>query len=256
VITSTRNDKVASALRLLKRTFRQEDRAFLVEGAQGVSEALERPGALVRLYHVDATHALVGRARAAGVELVHVSDEVMQKLTSTVTPQGLLGVAPFLDVPIGGLPERPAAVAVLHAVRDPGNAGTVLRSADAAGLDGVVVTSSSVDVYNPKTVRATAGSLFHVPVVRDVESADAIAALRDRGMRVVALDATGERDLYETDLTEPVAFVFGNEAWGLPPEVAALADHRVRIPIHGRAESLNLAAAAAICLYATQLAQP
>jgi signal transduction histidine kinase len=138
---------------------------------------------------------------------------------------------------------------VLHAVRDPGNAGTVLRSADAAGADAVVFSASSVDAYNPKTVRASAGSLFHVPVVREVDTPDVAAALRERGCRVYAMAADGETDLYHLDLTQPTAFLFGNEAWGLPSEIETLADATVRVPIPGRAESLNLAAAATVCLF-------
>lgn len=249
MITSTRNEKVAAALKLKKRAFRERERRFLVEGAQAISEALGHAGGLVRLFHVDPDHAVLARARDAGVELVHVSDEVMAALTSTVTPQGLVGLAGFVDIPAAALPDEASCVAVLHAVRDPGNAGTVLRSADAAGAGGVVFTSSSVDVYNPKTVRASAGSLFHVPVVREVETADALQELRRRGLRIIAMDPSGDADLYEVDLQDPVAFVFGNEAWGLPAEVAALADASVRVPIQGGAESLNLAAAATICLF-------
>jgi TrmH family RNA methyltransferase len=183
------------------------------------------------------------------VELVHVSDEVMGKLTSTVTPQGLLGVSPFVDVDLEAVTSASGCVALLSSVRDPGNAGTVLRSADAAGADGVVFSSESVDVYNPKAVRASAGSLFHLPVVRDVETPETIAQLRDGGRRIFAMDASGEADLFELDLADPAAFVFGNEAWGLPREVARLADATVRVPIVGRAESLNLAAAASVCLF-------
>jgi TrmH family RNA methyltransferase len=249
VITSTRNERVADALRLKKRTFRERDGRFLVEGAQAVGEALSNASGLARLYHVDPADALVERARSAGVELVHVSDQIIERLTSTVTPQGLVGVAPFVDVDLASLADDTSCVAVLHAVRDPGNAGTVVRSADAAGAGAVVFSSASVDVYNPKTVRASAGSLFHLPIVRGVETPAAIERLRDRGMRVLAMDASGDADLYELDLTDPVAFVFGNEAWGLPDDVAALADATVRVPIAGRAESLNLAAAATICLF-------
>jgi TrmH family RNA methyltransferase len=248
VITSTRNDKVAAALRLKKRTFRQDDRAFLVEGAQAVREALDA-SALTRLYHGEPTHPLVGRARDAGVETIHVGEGVIEKLTSTVTPQPLVGIAAYLDVALAELPPAPACVAILHEVRDPGNAGTVLRSADAAGADAVVFSASSVDPYNEKTVRASAGSLFHLPIVRDVETADAIAAVRDRGARVLAMDAHGDTDIYDVDLSQPAAFLFGNEAWGLPDEVRALADATVRVPIEGRTESLNLAAAATVCLF-------
>ena len=249
MITSARNEKVSAALRLKKRTYREEDRAFLVEGAQGVGEALERSDGLVRLYATDPTHALVERARTQGVEVVHVSDDVMQRLTSTVTPQGLVGISPYLDVELERIDATPSCIVLLHSVRDPGNAGTVLRSADAAGAHAIVFTSSSVDAYNPKTVRASAGSLFHLPLVRGVETEAAVAAARERGARILAMDATGEADLYEVDLTEPIAFLFGNEAWGLPSDVAALADATVRVPIRGGAESLNLAAAASVCLF-------
>ncbi|MGZ8625920.1 MAG: TrmH family RNA methyltransferase [Actinomycetota bacterium] len=249
MITSTRNERVAEALRLKKRALRDGERRFLVEGAQAVAEALASGGGLARLYHTDPTHPLVARARDAATELVEVNNEVMGKLTSTVTPQGLVGIAGYVDTGIDALPPDAGCVALLHAVRDPGNAGTIVRSADAAGARGVVFSSDSVDVYNPKTVRATAGSLFHLPVVRGIETAAAVDALRARGMRILAMDASGEQDLYEVDLTDPVAFLFGNEAWGLPGEVAALADATVRVPILGAAESLNLAAAATVCLF-------
>jgi TrmH family RNA methyltransferase len=249
VITSIRNERVAAALRLKKRAFRERERCFLVEGAQAVGEALSNQPGLIRLYHSDPDHPLVERARRSGVEPVHVSETIVERLTSTVTPQALVGIAPFVDLELASIGEPERCVAVLHAVRDPGNAGTVVRSADAAGAGSVVFTSGSVDVYNPKTVRATAGSLFHLPIIRGVETDAAIALLRDRGMRVLAMDASGDTDLYELDLTDPVAFVFGNEAWGLPMEIVGLADATVRVPIAGRAESLNLAAAATICLF-------
>ncbi|MGH2634800.1 MAG: TrmH family RNA methyltransferase [Actinomycetota bacterium] len=249
MITSTRNERVAAALRLKKRALRDGERRFLIEGAQGVAEALGHPGGLIRLYHTDAGHPLVERSRAAHAELVEVSAEVMGKLTSTVTPQGLLGIAAYVDDGLDSLSPDARCVVLLHSVRDPGNAGTILRSADGVGADGVVFSSDSVDVYNPKTVRASAGSLFHVPVVRGVQTPAAVEALRERGMRVLAMDARGEADLFGLDLTGPVAFLFGNEAWGVPEEVAALADQVVRVPLQGRAESLNLAAAATVCLF-------
>ncbi len=249
MITSVHNAKVAAAVRLKKRTFREKERRFLVEGAQAVGEALGHPGGVQTLFHIDPGHRLAERARKAGAELVHVSDDVMARLTSTVTPQGLVGVAAFVDAELvtGGGP--PSCAVVLHAVRDPGNAGTVLRSADAAGADAVVFTASSVDVYNPKTVRASAGSLFHLPIVRGIQTEEAVADLRARGCAVYAMDARGDADLYELDLSAPVAFLFGNEAWGLPEEVARLANGTVRVPIQGGAESLNLAAAATVCLF-------
>lgn len=236
-------------MRLHKRAFREADRRFLVEGAQGVREALaEETARLETLYTSDPLDELAILAGQRGVVVEHVSEEVMRRLTSTVTPQGVAGIAPFVDVALGALPVE-GCWTILHEVRDPGNAGTVLRSADAAGAGGVVFAASSVDVYNPKTVRASAGSVFHLPVVRGTDTAEAIASAKERGIRVLAMDAGGADSLYAADLVGPLAFVFGNEAHGLPEDVLALADARVRVPQVGRAESLNLAAAASVCLF-------
>jgi RNA methyltransferase, TrmH family len=183
----------------------------------------------------------------------------MAELAQTVTPQGLLGVCRFVDVSLADLAAaRPRLVAVLANVRDPGNAGTVLRTADAAGADGVIFTAASVDPYNSKCVRSSAGSLFHLPVVTGAEPAAAAAALRAAGLRVLAADGTAGHVLdveAGPGLDAPTAWLFGNEAWGLPAGLLALADEAGAVPVYGRAESLNLAAAAAICLYASAARQ-
>ncbi|MEP6758663.1 MAG: TrmH family RNA methyltransferase [Actinomycetota bacterium] len=249
MISSVKNPKVVAAARLHKRAMREQDRRFLVEGAQGVREALaESPPALEVVYVEDDLHACALRAREVGVEVVLADAAVLARLTSTVTPQGVVGIAPFIDVALDDLAPG-GCVSVLHEVRDPGNAGTILRSADAAGTSGVVFTQSSVDVYNPKTIRASAGSVFHLPVVRGVSTGESIERLRARGHRILAMDAQGSEQLYATDLSGPIAFVFGNEAHGLPQEVVSMADATVRVPHAGRAESLNLAAAATVCLF-------
>jgi TrmH family RNA methyltransferase len=247
VLSSTKNPRVAAAIRLKKRAFRDEDHRLLVEGAQAVGEALGA-GTLLSLFVVDDLDELAVRARGSGVEVVHVAPDVVRAITSTVTPQGIVGVASYVDVPIEEVPDG-GCVAILHEVRDPGNAGTVLRSADAAGAAAVIFSDRSVDVYNPKTVRSSAGSLFHLPVVRDATTGDAIRELRGRGYRVLAMDGRGERDLYGVDLSGSVAFVFGNEAHGLPDDVLRAADVSVHVPHAGPAESLNLAAAATVCLF-------
>jgi TrmH family RNA methyltransferase len=263
-LTSPRAPRVSSARRLAKRAFRAADRKFLAEGPQAVREALALDGAALEVFTtVDAAtrHAdLLEAARDAGVPVTTLGGEAMASLSQTVTPQGVVAVCGFVDRPLAEVVESgPRLVAVLAAVRDPGNAGTVLRAADAAGVDAVVVTDGSVDVYNPKCVRASAGSLFHVPVVVGVRVGELSAALRAAGMSVLAADGQGERDLDDMidagGLGTPTAWVFGNEAWGLPQETRALADAVVRVPIHGRAESLNLATAAAVCLYASARAQ-
>jgi TrmH family RNA methyltransferase len=249
VITSPRNRKVADAARLSKRAMREKDRRFLVEGAQAVGEALASGVPVEVVFHTDRERLepILGTARESGVEVLEVSDPVMEKLTSTVTPQGLVAVAPFVDTALAELPPDLPSAAILYSVRDPGNAGTVIRSAHAAGAGAVVFAGDTVDVYNPKTVRSSAGSLFHVPVVRDVEVSDAVEGCRSRGLAVYAASGRGSKDLWALDLSKPTAFLFGNEAWGLPDEVADLADETVRVPIE--AESLNLAAAATVFLF-------
>ncbi|MCW2889746.1 MAG: hypothetical protein JWL58_6608 [Streptosporangiaceae bacterium] len=266
-LTSLRSPRVKAARRLAKRAFRRNDRRFLAEGPQAVREALALPGApggLAELFttaEAENRHPeLIRAAEAARVPVLKVSGEVMAELAQTVTPQGLLAVCEFLDVALNdALATGPSLVSVLAHVRDPGNAGTVLRTADAAGADAVVFTDASVDPYNGKCVRASAGSLFHLPVVVGPRYGELIPALREAGLTVLAADGAGKRSLDETMdagvLARPTAWVFGNEAWGLPDEILGLVDEVVSVPIYGRAESLNLATAAAVCLYASARAQ-
>ncbi|MEU3348645.1 RNA methyltransferase [Streptomyces sp. NPDC006700] len=267
-LISPRSPRVSAARRLAKRNFRGKERLFLAEGPQAVREAAaHRAGdapTLVELFAtVEAAERyadIVGEARAAGARIHLAADDVIADISTTVTPQGLVGVCRFLDTPFEDIvAARPKLVAVLAHVRDPGNAGTVLRCADAAGAEAVVLTDASVDLYNPKAVRASVGSLFHLPVAVGVPVERAVAALRDAGVRILAADGAGEDDLDDEldhgTMGGPTAWVFGNEAWGLPEDTRALADAVVRVPIHGKAESLNLATAAAVCLYASARAQ-
>jgi TrmH family RNA methyltransferase len=225
-----------------------------------VREALASPGVVTELFGTApalARHGeLAAQAAAQDAPVRLVSGEVMTSLAQTITPQGLLAVCRFVDVPLGQLAAAaPRLVVLLAGVRDPGNAGTVLRTADAAGADGVVFTDASVDPYNSKCVRASAGSLFHLLVVAGVPLRDAAARLRAAGLAILAADGSAPLRLDELEtagrLGLPTAWLFGNEAWGLPAAAAALADDAVAVPIYGRAESLNLAAAAAVCLYAS-----
>jgi len=260
-VFTERTPRVVAARKLTRRAGRDAAGQFLAEGPQAVREALAHDPPPVELFVTDAAadrHAeLVERAQAAGVPVAAVSARAAAALSETATPQGIVAVCPALDVPLAtALAGTPRLVAVLADIRDPGNAGTVLRSADAAGADAVVLAGDSVDPYNGKTVRASAGSLFHLPVVRGAPLPEVLAAARAGGLTVLAADGAGERELTGLpELAGPTAWLFGNEAWGLPAEVGALADVRVRIPISPRAESLNLAAAAAVCLFASATTQ-
>jgi TrmH family RNA methyltransferase len=263
-LTSTKAARVKAAQRLAKRAFRARDRRFLAEGPQAVREALDRTGTVHEVFVTrDAAHRhpdLVDAAAAAGTPVHLVSGEVMSALAQTVTPQGVVAVCALLDQPLPDvLATAPRLLAVLAHARDPGNAGTVVRTADAAGAGGVLLTGDSVDPYNGKCVRASAGSLFHLPVSVGGRVEDDLPALRAAGLRVLAADGHADLDLdaaLESGLLDgPTAWVFGNEAWGLPDVTRALCDEVVKVPIHGRAESLNLATAAAVCLYASARAQ-
>jgi RNA methyltransferase, TrmH family len=263
--TGAHSPRLKAARRLNKRAFRQHERAFLAEGPQAVAEAFHCGARVADLFVTvparSRHHDLVTAMAAAGIAVHVVSGEVMDELAQTVTPQGLLAVCDFVDVPLAEVTARgkPRLVALLANVRDPGNAGTVLRTADAAGADAVVFADASVDPYNGKCVRASAGSLFHLPVVAGTSLEDTVVTLREAGLRIVAADGRAGRPLDDPEvqarLAGPTAWMFGNEAWGLPPELVGLADEPVAVPIYGRAESLNLAAAAAVCLYASARAQ-
>ena len=235
------------------------ERRFVVEGPQAVREALPT---LLELYvEPEAAERHAQLLSAAPCPVTVVSPAVLAAMAQTVTPQGLLGVAPLLDVPLTtALQGRPRLVAVLEDVSDPGNAGTVIRTADAAGADAVVLTGGSTDPHGGKCVRATAGSLWHLPLVVGPSPEEVVRALHAAGVQVLA--TSGSRDGVDLDdladsgaLAAPTAWLLGNEAAGLSERALALADGTVRIPIHGRAESLNLATAAALCLYASARVQ-
>jgi len=239
---------------------RTERRLFLCEGPKALEGALGVPGCVVEVFAtLSALERYADRVAAtrdvADVPWTPVEDRALASLCDSVTPAGVVGVCRFVDRPLDHLLRAgPRLVAVCADVRDPGNAGTVIRTADAAGADAVVLAGTSVDLYNPKTLRATVGSAFHLPVAVAPDPAEVVESLRAAGLTVLAADGAGEVDLLDTaadipGFAGPTAWLLGNEAHGLDSGLAALADHRVRIPIHGRAESLNLSTAAALCLY-------
>lgn len=262
MITDPKSNKVRGVAKLTKKDARSSTGLFLLEGPQGLKEALDRPKLIVELYATDEALEryadLFERARAARIEVQEVTEPVLKALSDTTTPQGVVAVCEQLDVSLDAVLEsKPKLIAVLAEIRDPGNAGTVLRAADAAGADAVIFTKNSVDLYNPKVVRSTTGSIFHLPVVLDVEIEETITRLKDAGMQVVAANGGGESiaSVTQSDLAKPTAWVFGNEAWGFEQSTLDLVDRELAVPIYGAAESLNLATAASICLYASAIAQ-
>jgi RNA methyltransferase, TrmH family len=262
VLENPRSPRVRAVAKLTKRSARQETGLFLLEGPQAAREALAyRPDTLVEVFatptamerHVDVRDA----ARDAGLEVVFTTEAVLDAMADTVTPQGIVAVARQSPTSLRDVfASSPRLVAICEEVRDPGNLGTIIRAADAAGADAVVLTGRTVDPYNPKVVRATTGSLFHLPIAVGVDLISAVERAHAAGVRVIAADVGGGDFLGARDLlAEPTAWVFGNEARGLDDEALALADMSLRLPIFGAAESLNLATAASVCLYETAFAQ-
>lgn len=254
---TARSRRVREARALLRRATREKRGLFLVEGPQAVREALGRPELLSEVF---VTPAAASRHTEL-LDAVHVpvrlaDNDALGSLSETVTPQGLVAVCRLLTVPLlRAVKPNPRLVAVLVDTRDPGNAGTVIRCADAAGADAVILAGDSVDPYGGKCVRATAGSLFHLPIVVSTDVTEVIGALRQRGVSIVAADGAAQTDVDEAAdtglLRAATGWLFGNETRGLPEAVVRSADRAIRVPIYGRAESLNLATAAAICLYAS-----
>lgn len=262
-LSNPKADRVKQVRALAGRSARSKAGRMLVEGPQSVREAVTHAADRVRDIYLTAAAAerygeIAARAHAAGLH-VHVgSPEVLEAMSPDA--QGVLAVVETWGVSLDDVVARaPRLVVVLSNVRDPGNAGTAIRVADAAGADAVILADESVDPTSPKVVRASAGSIFHVPVVRSLPLEDALGALQETGLVVLAADGSGNVELGGAGadaaaLAVPTAWVFGNEAWGLSADDLALADAVVRIPIYGAAESLNLATAVSVCLYASAAA--
>jgi TrmH family RNA methyltransferase len=224
----------------------------VVEGAKLLSEALAAGAKVEAVFAgagAGAPSELLTQAEAAGARLVELAPGVLDRVASTVHPQPVMAVVADVAVPLDALVGASFTVVCVD-VGDPGNAGTVLRSAEAAGADAVVFCGHSVDVYNPKTVRASAGALFHVPVVMsEDEPSGVLARIGSMGLRRLGAVVGAGLDYTSVDLTVPVALVLGNEATGLPAGLSAVLDERVTIPMAGRSESLNVGMAAAVLCF-------
>ncbi|MFD1713045.1 TrmH family RNA methyltransferase [Amnibacterium flavum] len=264
MLENPRAPRVRAIARLAGKNVRSETGNFLLEGPQSVGEALTwRPELIVELFGtptaVERYPHIMARAEDNDIEVEFVTEDVLDSMADTVTPQGFIAVCRQFPTSIRDIfAGSPKLVAVLEEVRDPGNLGTIIRAADSAGADAVVLSGRAVDLYNPKVVRATTGSLFHLPVAVGATLSDVLVRARGAGLRTVAADVKGGSLLEFRDsgaLTEPTAWVFGNEARGLEDEDLERVDDIVAVPIFGRAESLNLATAASVCLYESAFAQ-
>ena len=239
---------MAAAIKLHRHIGRRRAARFLAEGPNLVEAALRR-GLVSEVFVTEGASARFG-AVLSDVPVHLVTDRAAKALSDTVTPVGLVAVCSVPDVGLADvIADGPRLVAVAVAISEPGNAGTLIRIADAMGADAVVLAGHSVDPYNGKCLRASAGSIFSIPVVSDADAASVVGTLSDAGLQVLATTVDGEVSLDDAELAGPTAWLFGPESHGLPSELAAITTHRVRIPMPGTAESLNVASAASICLY-------
>ena len=237
---------------------------FLVEGPQAVREALTHASTdVVDVFMTKEAFAknadIVALAGSASIEIEQVTEQVLEQMADTTTPQGVVAVVQMASVTLEQvIGSNPELLVVLDRVSDPGNAGTIIRVAVAAGATGVIVTTDSVDIYNPKVVRSTTGSIFHIPIVTGVELATAMEALKSAGLQVIAADMTGvplPELAQKGTLQAPSAWLMGNEAHGLDDSALAKADVVASVPQYGPVESMNLATAAAVCLFQSAFAQ-
>ena len=245
---------MAAAIKLHRHVGRRRAARFLAEGPNVVEAALRRD-LVIEVFVTEAALSRFG-SMLADVPVHVVTDRAAKALSDTVTPVGLVAVCEVPSTSLDDvLADQPRLVAVAAEISEPGNAGTLIRIADAMGADAVVLAGNSVDPYNGKCLRASAGSIFAVPVVSETDAGGAVSALASAGLQVLATTVDGEVSLDDADLSGPTAWLFGPESHGLPAELAAMAAHRLRIPMSGGAESLNVAAAAAICLYQSSKAR-
>lgn len=261
MLDNPKSERIKGITRLNQKDARTESGLFLLDGPQGLKELVTRPHLAREVFATeqaaDRYASELEQLEASGVAVTLVSERVMEKLSETKAPQGIVAVVSQLHVNLDqALAKNPRLVAVLDQARDPGNAGTILRAADAAGVDLVIFTKDSVDVYNPKLIRSTAGSIFHVSVVIDADSRSIVSKLKAAGLQVWATAMSGESVTgLKSELAAPTAWIFGNEAHGVSQELLTAADRSVSLPIYGQAESLNLAMAASVCLYASAFEQ-
>lgn len=243
-----RSARVVAAVKLHRHIGRRRAARFLAEGPNLVEAALRR-GLVSEVF---ATEDAVDRFRTilADAPVQVVTERAAKVLSDTVTPVGLVAVCRLPEVSLDEvLADSPRLIVVAVQLSEPGNAGTLIRVADAMGADAVILAGNAVDPYNSKCLRASAGSIFSIPVLSESDETATVARLQNTGLQVLATTLDGEVSLDTADLALPTAWLFGPEAHGLPTALAAMADHRVHIPMPGKAESLNISSAASICLY-------
>lgn len=251
-ITGVNNPQVKAVTELKQKKYRTKAGLFLAEGLRTVEEAIEASQVESIFYTPiddERTRKALEVAASKGIKLFCVNEAVMKKISDTETPQGIIAVCNMTHLSLEKLLSQGKMLLVLDRVQDPGNIGTMLRTADAAGVGGIVLLNGCADVYAPKTVRASMGSLFHLPVLQGLEEQAFIDTAKDYGYELLVTCLEGADSLYKADLSGRIAFVMGNEANGVSNNLLKAADKKVFIPMQGKAESLNVAMAAGVVMF-------
>lgn len=231
---------------LEKHSSRRKEKLFVVEGPHLVEEAVGQ----VKFVVYSENLPLISKLEEKGIECLKISRKQFADLSGVETPQGILAVVKQPEYNLQSLVKAKNALIVFCIeIQDPGNLGTIIRTADAVGASGIILSRSTVDLYNPKVIRSTMGSLFHLPMVQEVETTETIEMLKTRRVKIIATDINAKEDYFAVDYKHPCAILIGNEGAGLPEEIIKLADERVKIPMPGRAESLNVGISTAVILY-------
>lgn len=255
LITSSQNPVIKEAKALKEKKSREEKRLFFIEGLRFVEEALKEDAEIKnvilseKFLQIKGADLLLDKIEKAGLNTSYVTNKLFGEITDTENPQGVMAVVGMRDAGIEAVIKEKSFVLVLDSLQDPGNMGTIIRTADAAGVTGIILSKGCVDVYNPKVLRSTMGSIFHLPLYFADSLVEAISFLKSRGIRILASHLKGEANYFQLNLTDSLAVVVGNEAKGIGEETVQLADSLVKIPMPGRAESLNASVAAGLLLY-------
>lgn len=252
MITSAQNNKVKKIIQLLgKSKARKKEGLFIVEGKKIISEIDKE-----RIYEIFVSKTFSEKEESYVEQLINqkikleiVSDTIMKHISDSITPQGILGLIKIVPTRLDMLMEENPFIIMLENIQDPGNLGTIIRTADAVKASGVILSKGSVDVYNPKVVRATMGAIFRVPIISDRNLSEDIETLKNHQIEILASHLKGSTNIYQSDLTGAICVLIGNEGNGLTEEITNLADKNIKIPMIGQSESLNAGVATSIIAY-------
>jgi len=251
MITSTSNVQIKQITALLKKSKeRREQKAFVIEGRKMFEEICEHPKRIIKAYFSESYwNEIYEGKKTPEIPYEVVSDSVFDAMAETVTPQGVLAIVRMPEYSLSDMVAAAGTLVLLENLRDPGNLGTILRTAEAAGVSGVILSKESVDVYNPKVIRSTMGAVYRVPFLYVEDFYGLLKQLREESVRLMAAHLKGTKTFDQADYSGKIGILIGNEANGLTDEAAALAGEKVLIPMAGNVESLNAAVAAALLMY-------